>query len=183
MSGLRRRVASMLLEAGAAVLPAARREWGEAMRAEAAHLGEREVLGFAAGCLLACLGERLHALSAVPAPVRGGLAAALLLYAAFAARSALRMAEAQPPTAAVFAGVAAAYALAALWVVLRRGLAEAATVLLVLNLTAAAGLRWPGLAGSLPLDGALVSALAVEGVVIGLAVLGTCLACTQRPAA
>src|SRR5262249_3383581 len=77
-------------------------------------------------------------------------------------------------TAAIFGGVAASYVLAAMWSVLKggRGLIDAALVLLALNLAAAVWLFLGKATEISAFNGQLISAVAFEGVVIWIAVLG-----------
>src|SRR5262249_26462734 len=136
---IRRVVASALMGLCAAVLPAVNDEWLRAMRAEAAHVTDRHVVSFAAGCLLACLKEGLRYMSNIPDAARYAMVVVMVLCAAFATRSAMHMTGEQGLTGAIFGGVAAGYALAAVWSMLKggRGLIEAALILLALNLAAA----------------------------------------------
>ena len=136
MNAMRRLIVSVLMDLGAAVLPAGKSEWLHAMRVEAAHIEARDVVGFAAGCLLACCKERVTFMSNIPAAVRYGIIAAMLVYAGFAMRSAMHLTGGQGLTASIFQGVAATYALAAVWSMLRggRGLIETVLALLALNL-------------------------------------------------
>jgi hypothetical protein len=174
VSGLRRLIASALMGLCAAVLPTVKDEWLRAMRAEAAHVGDQHAMGFAAGCLLACFKERLRYVSDIPAAARYGMVAAMVLCAVFAARSAMHMRGEQGLTAAIFGGVAASYVLAAMWSVLKggRGLIDAALVLLALNLAAAVWLFLGNATEISAFNGQLISAVAFEGVVIWIAVLG-----------
>src|SRR5262250_346554 len=56
-----------------------RARWEErAMRAEAAHVGDQQAMGFAAGCLLACVKERLRYMSNIPAAARYGMVAGMV---------------------------------------------------------------------------------------------------------
>ncbi len=56
-----RRLAVALCGAASRVLPASRRRWADAMVVELAHTdGDRAALGFAGGCLLAALHERVR---------------------------------------------------------------------------------------------------------------------------
>src|SRR5262249_48607534 len=168
VSGLRHLIASVLMDLCAAVLPTVKDEWLRAMRAEAAHIGDQHAIGFAAGCLLACFKERLRYMANIPASARYGLVAGMGLCAGFAARAAMHMRGEHGLTAAIFGGVATSYALAAVWSMLKggRGLIEAAVILLVLNLAAANATEISAF------NGQLISAVAFEGVVIWVAVLG-----------
>ena len=174
MSGLRRLIASSLMDLCAAVLPTVKDEWLRAMRAEAAHIGDQHAMVFAAGCLLACFKERLRYMSNIPAAARYGMVAGMVLCAVFAARSAMHMRGEQELTAAIFGGVAASYALAAMWSILKggRGLIEAALILLALNLAAAVWLFSGNATEISAFNGQLISAVAFEGVVIWVVVLG-----------
>src|SRR5262249_7220875 len=128
VSGTRRLIASALMDLCAVVLPAVNGEWLRAMRAEAAHIADRHGMGFAAGCLVACFKERLRYMSNIPAAARYGMVVVMVLCAVFTTRSAMHMTGEQGLTAAIFGGVAASYALAAVWSTLKggRGLVEAA---------------------------------------------------------
>src|SRR5262249_1730254 len=77
-------------------------------------------------------------------------------------------------TAAIFGGVAASYALAAMWSMLNggRGLIEAALILFALNLAAAVWLFSGNATEISTFNGQLISAVAFEGVVVLVAVLG-----------
>ena len=174
MSGLRRLIASALMDLCAIVLPTVKDEWLRAMRAEAEHIGDQHAMGFAAGCLLACFKERLRYMSNIPAAARYGMVAVMVLCAVFAARSAMHMRGEQGLTAAIFGGVAASYALAAVWSMLKggRGLIEAALMLLALNLAAAVWLFGGNATEISVFNGQLISAVAFEGMVIWAAVLG-----------
>ena len=112
-------------------------------------------------------------MSNIPASARYGLVAVMVLCAVFAARSAMHMRGEHGLTAAIFGGVATSYALAAVWSMLKggRGLIEAAVILLVLNLAAAVWLFGNATEIS-AFNGQLISAVAFEGVVIWVAVLG-----------
>jgi hypothetical protein len=173
MSPIRRRFALALMDLCTAVLPAHKGEWLRAMRAEAAHIEDRHLVGFAAGCLLACCKERVTFMSNIPPAARYAMIAAMLVYAAFTTRSAMRMTGEPGLTAPIFGGVAASYALAAVWSMLRggRGLIEAVLTLLTFNLAAA---LW--LFGANATEGTfntqLISAVAFEGMVIWTAALG-----------
>jgi hypothetical protein len=91
MIAIRRLVVSVLMNLCAAVLPDRKSEWLHAMRVEAAHIEGRAVIGFAAGCLLACCKERVTLMSNLPAAARYGIIATMLGYAVFALRSAMHM--------------------------------------------------------------------------------------------
>jgi hypothetical protein len=174
MSGMRRLIASALMSLCAAMLPAENGEWLRAMRAEAGHIADRHVMGFAAGCVLAGLKERLRSVSNIPAAARHGMVAAMVLCAAFTMRSAVYMPDDQGLTAAIFGGVAASYALAAVWSMLKggKGLLEAALLLLVLNLAAAVWLFSGNPTEVSAFNAQLISAVAFEGVVIWMSLLG-----------
>jgi len=174
VSGLRRLIASALMDLCGAVLPTVKDEWLRAMRAEAAHIEDQHAMGFAAGCLLACFKERWRYMSNIPAAARYGMVAVMVVCAVFAARSAMYMRDEQGLTAAIFGGVAASYALAAVWSMLKggRGLIEAALILLALNLAAAFWLFGGNMTEISAFNGQLISAVAFEGVVIWVAVLG-----------
>ena len=183
MNAMRRLIVSVLMNLCAAVLPAGRSEWLQAMQAEAAHIEARDVTGFAAGCLLACCKERVALMSNIPAAARYGIIAAMLVYAVFALRSAMHLTGGQGLTASIFGGVAATYALAAVWSMLRggRGVIETVLALLALNLGVAAWL-FSGVATEAPAFNArLISAVAFEGVVVWMAVLGVILLLARRP--
>ena len=174
MSGLRRLIASAVMGLSSAVMPTVKDEWLRAMRAEAAHIGDQHAMGFAAGCLLACFKERLRYMSNIPAAARYGMVSVMVLCAVFTARSGMHMRGEQGLTAAIFGGVAASYALAAVWSMLKgaRGLIEAALILLALNLAAAVWLFGGNATEISAFNGQLISAVAFEGVVIWIAVLG-----------
>lgn len=55
-----RRLAALLNVASLQVLPASRREWGEAMSAELAYIDDRAALVHAGHCVLAAFGERVR---------------------------------------------------------------------------------------------------------------------------
>jgi len=149
------------------------------MRVEAAHIEARDVVGFAAGCLLACCKERVTFMSNIPAAVRYGIIAAMLVYAGFAMRSAMHLTGGQGLTASIFQGVAATYALAAVWSMLRggRGLIETVLALLALNLGEAVWLVSGIATEALAFNARLISAVAFEGVVVWMTVLGIILLC------
>jgi len=174
VSGMRRLIASALMDLCAPVLPAVNGEWLRAMRVEASHIADRHVMGFAAGCLLACFKERLRYMSNIPAAARYGMVVVMVLCAVFASRSAMYMTGEQGLTAAIFGAVAASYALAAVWSMLKggRGLIEAALILLALNLAAAVWLFSGNATEVSAFNAPLISAVAFEGVVIWIAVLG-----------
>ena len=113
-------------------------------------------------------------MSNIPAAARYGMVAGMVLCSVFAARSAMHMRGEQGLTAAIFGGVAASYVLAAMWSVLKggRGLIDAALVLLALNLAAAVWLFLGKATEISAFNGQLISAVAFEGVVIWIAVLG-----------
>ena len=181
MNAMRRLIVSVLMDLGAAVLPAGKSEWLHAMRVEAAHIEARDVVGFAAGCLLACCKERVTFMSNIPAAVRYGIIAAMLVYAGFAMRSAMHLTGGQGLTASIFQGVAATYALAAVWSMLRggRGLIETVLALLALNLGAAVWLVSGIATEASAFNARLISAVAFEGVVVWMTVLGIILLCPR----
>jgi hypothetical protein len=78
MNAMRRLIVSVLMDVCAAVLPDGKSEWLYAMRAEAAHIEGRDVIGFAAGCLLACCKERVTLMSDIPAGARYGIITGIL---------------------------------------------------------------------------------------------------------
>ena len=180
---MRRLIASALMDLCAAVLPAVNGEWLRAMRAEAAHIADRHVMTFAAGCLLACFKERLRYMSNIPAAARYGMVVVMISCAAFTTRSALHMIGEQGLTAAIFGGIAASYAVAAVWSMLRggRGLVEAALILLVLNLAAAVWLLSSNATEISAFNAQLIWAVAFEGAVIWMAVLGSSLLFARIP--
>src|SRR5215472_12241502 len=102
MNAMRRLIVSVLMDLCAAVLPAGKSEWLQAMQVEAAHIEARDVMGFAAGCLLACCKERVTFMSNIPAAARYGIIAAMLVYAVFALRSAMHSTGGQGLTASIF---------------------------------------------------------------------------------
>jgi hypothetical protein len=114
-------------------------------------------------------------MSNIPAAARYGMVVVMISCAAFTTRSALHMTGEQGLTATIFGGVAASYALAAIWSMLRggRGLIEAALILLVLNLAAAVWLFSGKATEIYALNAQLISAVAFEGAVIWMAVLGS----------
>jgi hypothetical protein len=62
-ASLRRRLAIVLMHRLERLLPASRREWGKAMRAELDHLpSDRDALAWAIGCLVAGSKERINAM-------------------------------------------------------------------------------------------------------------------------
>jgi hypothetical protein len=158
----------------AIVLPAVNDEWLRAMRAEAVHIADRHVVGFAAGCLLACFTERLRSMSNIPAAARYAMVVVMVSCAAFTIRSAMHMTGEQGLTAAIFGGVAASYAVAAAWSMVRggRGVIEAALILVALNLAAAVWLFSADATEALAFNAPLTSAVAFEGVVIWITLLG-----------
>lgn len=91
MNAMRRRLALALLELCAAVLPAVKSEWLRAMRAEAAHIEDRDLMNFAVGCLLACCKEKVTLMSNILSAARYGMIATMLVYAVFATRSAMHI--------------------------------------------------------------------------------------------
>jgi hypothetical protein len=86
----------------------------------------------------------------------------------------MHMTGEQGLTAAIFGGVAASYAHAAIWSMLRggRGLIEVSLILLVLNLAAAVWLFSGNATEISAFNAQLISAVAFEGAVIWIAVLG-----------
>jgi hypothetical protein len=138
-------------------------------------------VGFAAGCLLACCKERVTFMSNIPAAVRYGIIAAMLVYAGFAMRSAMHLTGGQGLTASIFQGVAATYALAAVWSMLRggRGLIETVLALLALNLGAAVWLVSGIATEASAFNARLIWAVAFEGVVVWMTVLGIILLCPK----
>jgi len=179
MNAMRRLIVSVLMDMCAAVLPDGKSEWLQAMRGEAAHIEDRDVIGFAAGCLLACCKERLTIMSNIPAAARCGIIAMMLVYAVFALRSAMHITEAL--TALIFQGVAATYALAAAWSMLRggRGLIETVLALLALNLGAAVWLVSGIATEASAFNARLISAVAFEGVAVWMTALGIILLCPK----
>lgn len=174
MNAMRRRLALALMDLCVAVLPAVKSEWQQAMRAEAAHIEDHELIGFAAGCVLACCKERVKFMSNIPRAARYGMIAAMLVYAVLVARSAVHITGEQGSTASIFGGVAASYVFAAVWSMLRggRGLIEAVLTLLALNLGAAAWLFGANATEASAFNAQLIWAVAFEGVVVWTTVLG-----------
>jgi hypothetical protein len=183
MNAIRRLVVSVLMNLCAAVLPDRKSEWLHAMRVEAAHIEGRAVIGFAAGCLLACCKERVTLMSNLPAAARYGIIATMLGYAVFALRSAMHMTVGPGLTASIFEGVAATYALAAVWSMLRggRGLIESVLILFALNLGATAWLVSGVVTEASAFNARLISAVAFEGVVVWMAVLSIILLLVREP--
>jgi len=183
MNAMRRLIVSVLMDLCAAVLPAGKSEWLQAMQVEAAHIEARDVMGFAAGCLLACCKERVTFMSNIPAAARYGIIAAMLVYAVFALRSAIHSTGGQGLTASIFGGVAATYALTAVWSMLRggRGVIEAVLALLALNLGVAAWLVSGIATEASAFNARLISAVAFEGVVVWTAALGIILLLARKP--
>jgi hypothetical protein len=183
MNGMRRLIVSVLMDLSAAVLPAEKSEWLHAMRIEAAHIEARDVVGFAAGCLLACCKERVKFMSSIPAGARYGIIAVMLVYGVLVLRSAMHLTGGQGPTALIFRGVAATYALGVVWSMLRggRGLIETVLALLALNLGVAAGLVSGIATEASAFDARLVSAVAFEGVVVWITILGIILLLARGP--
>ena len=183
MNAMRRLIVSVLMNLCAAVLPDGKSEWLHAMRVEAAHIEDRAVIGFAAGCLLACCKERVAFMSNLPAAARYGIIATMLGYAVFALRSAMHMTGGMGLTASIFEVVAATYALAAVWSMLRggRGLIESVLALLALNLGATAWLVSDIVTEGSAFNARLISAVAFEGVVVWMAVLGIILLLAREP--
>jgi hypothetical protein len=183
MNAMRRLIVSVLMDLGAAVLPAGKSEWLHAMRLEAAHIEGRDVMSFATGCLLACCKERVTYISNIPSAVRYGIIAAMLVYAGFAMRSAIHLTGGQEPTASIFQGVAATYALAAVWSMLRggRGVIETVLALLALNLGAAGWLVSDIAPETSAFNARLISAVVFEGAVVWMMVLGIIVLSARRP--
>lgn len=181
MKAARRRIAILLMEVAGLVLPASRRGWVAAMKAESDHVADPDLLSFAAGCLLACLRERWRAMAHVPPMAHTVLVLAILLIAGFTARSSWRMQEAQPLQAALFAGIAASYIVAAAWSLVRGagGLIQAGMILLLSNVAAAVWLSRRGPAENPAADMSLISAVAFEGATVWLCVLLVCLLCSR----
>ena len=122
-------------------------------------------------------------MSNIPAAARYGMVVVMISCAAFTTRSALHMIGEQGLTAAIFGGIAASYAVAAVWSMLRggRGLIEAALILLVLNLAAAVWLLSSNATEISAFNAQLIWAVAFEGAVIWMAVLGSSLLFARIP--
>jgi hypothetical protein len=98
----------------------------------------------------------------------------MLVYAAFTLRSAMHMTNGPGLTASIFQGVAATYALAAMWSMLRggRGLTETVLALLALNLGAAAWLVSGIAIEASAFNARLILAVVFEGAMVWMVVLG-----------
>jgi carbon starvation protein CstA len=120
-------------------------------------------------------------MSNIPAAARYGIIAMMLVYAVFALRSAMHMTNGPGLTASIFQGVAATYALAAMWSMLRggRGLTETVLALLALNLGAAAWLVSGIAIEASAFNARLILAVVFEGTVVWIVILGIILLLTR----
>ena len=178
-------IAGAVLRAATSLLPAQHRFWGEAMRREMAEIAEPgAALEFACGCAWTCLEERMLIMETI-VKTGGWIAAlAMLALAAAGAVSADRLGDAHAGVATVFGLLAACFAMAALWSLLRgpQALIQIASTMLAVNGLALLFLYGEDAAAWQPQP--IFRALAVEGLFIWSAMLagGLLLAWAPRSA-
>jgi hypothetical protein len=174
MSADRRFLARAIVGWCAALLPADRKSWAAAMRAEVDAIERENVaLAFAAGCFLASIKEQTLTMNFAARIVRFAAVAAMLTLALAAAMIAKNVAAVHAPSAFVFGLTSLLFAGTGTWSVLRgpTALIRTATAMIPVYLLAYIVVQSNTVITDDQANADLYRALAIEGVVIWAALL------------